>query len=118
MPLTADYNANADANAALDTASTAVRHHVIMDVGKTFQEGALRWLPVHGIRSLDAIVLTRLHTDAAGAGSDDVRGFSRGCCPKLTSPLRLPRGASELGLPAQKRIVRQGIVIMGNSSLL
>ena len=48
----------ADADAALDTASTVVNKNVIIHVGKTFREGAHRWLPVHGIRSLDAVVLT------------------------------------------------------------
>lgn len=60
-----------------DTASgEAVRKNVIIDVGKTFREGALRWLPATGIRSLDAIVLTHQHMDAA-AGLDDVRGFQK-----------------------------------------
>ena len=66
----------ADADAALDTASTVVRKNVIIDVGKTFREGARRWLLVHGIRSLDAIVLTSQHMDAA-TGLDDVLGFQR-----------------------------------------
>lgn len=47
---------------------------VIIDVGKTFREGALRWLPHYGIGAIDAIVLTHPHMDAA-AGLDDVRGF-------------------------------------------
>jgi len=50
--------------------------NVIIDVGKTFREGALRWLPQHQIRSIDAIVLTHQHMDAAG-GLDDVRGFQK-----------------------------------------
>jgi phosphoribosyl 1,2-cyclic phosphodiesterase len=49
---------------------------VIIDVGKTFREGALRWFPERGITSLDAIVLTHAHMDAV-AGLDDVRGFQR-----------------------------------------
>ena len=35
-----------------------------------------RWFPIHGIKSLDAIILTHHHMDAA-AGLDDVRGFQR-----------------------------------------
>ena len=50
--------------------------HVIIDTGKTFREGALRWLPRLGISSIDAIVLTHHYMDAA-AGIDDVRGFQR-----------------------------------------
>jgi phosphoribosyl 1,2-cyclic phosphodiesterase len=48
--------------------------NVIIDVGKTFREGALRWFPRYSVASLDAIVLTHHHMDAA-AGLDDVRGF-------------------------------------------
>ena len=55
---------------------TTVTKNVIIDVGKTFREGALRWLPRHQIRSIDAIVLTHQHMDAAG-GLDDVRGFQK-----------------------------------------
>ena len=46
---------------------------VIIDVGKTFREGALRWMPSHN-KHIDAIVLTHGHADAIG-GMDDVRGF-------------------------------------------
>jgi len=48
--------------------------NIIIDVGKTFRETALRWFPINGVESLDAIILTHHHMDAA-AGLDDVRGF-------------------------------------------
>lgn len=48
--------------------------NVVIDVGKTFRETALRWFPKYGISTLDAIILTHHHMDAAG-GLDDVRGF-------------------------------------------
>lgn len=50
--------------------------NIVIDVGKTFREGALRWFPTLGIQTLDAIVLTHHHMDAV-AGLDDVRGFQR-----------------------------------------
>jgi phosphoribosyl 1,2-cyclic phosphodiesterase len=50
--------------------------NVIIDVGKTFRESALRWLPEVGATQLDAIILTHQHMDAV-AGLDDVRGFQR-----------------------------------------
>ena len=56
--------------------STGNCKNVIIDVGKTFREGALRWFPERGITSLDAIVLTHEHMDAV-AGLDDVRGFQK-----------------------------------------
>jgi phosphoribosyl 1,2-cyclic phosphodiesterase len=48
--------------------------NIVIDVGKTFRETALRWFPVRGISSLDAIILTHEHADAV-FGLDDVRGF-------------------------------------------
>jgi len=48
--------------------------NVVIDVGKTFRETAIRWMPINKIHSLDAIVLTHAHMDAIG-GLDDVRGF-------------------------------------------
>jgi phosphoribosyl 1,2-cyclic phosphodiesterase len=48
--------------------------NIVFDTGKTFRETALRWFPIYGVRSLDAIVLTHHHMDAA-AGLDDVRNF-------------------------------------------
>jgi phosphoribosyl 1,2-cyclic phosphodiesterase len=56
--------------------SPPVYKNVIIDVGKTFREGALRWFPEFGIKSLDAIVITHHHMDAA-AGLDDIRGFQK-----------------------------------------
>jgi phosphoribosyl 1,2-cyclic phosphodiesterase len=55
-------------------AETQSYKNIVIDVGKTFRETALRWFPKYGISSLDAIVLTHHHMDAAG-GMDDVRGF-------------------------------------------
>ena len=48
--------------------------NILIDAGKTFREGALRWFPDNGIATIDAIILTHQHMDAAG-GLDDVRGF-------------------------------------------
>ena len=50
--------------------------NVIIDVGKTFREAALRWMPRNSIYSIDAIVLTHEHADAV-LGLDDLRGFQR-----------------------------------------
>ena len=50
--------------------------NILIDAGKTFREGGLRWFPEHGIATLDAIILTHHHMDAVG-GLDDVRGFQK-----------------------------------------
>ena len=50
--------------------------NVIIDVGKTFRETALRWMPLHSIYNIDAIVLTHEHADAM-LGLDDLRGFQK-----------------------------------------
>lgn len=69
--------------------------NIIIDVGKTFREGALRWFPANQIASLDAIVLTHHHMDAA-AGLDDVRGFQKlagslgNSSTRVGPPARLP----------------------------
>lgn len=47
---------------------------VLIDAGKTFTENALRWMPRHGLTSIDAVVLSHEHMDAV-AGLDDLRGF-------------------------------------------
>jgi phosphoribosyl 1,2-cyclic phosphodiesterase len=59
-----------------DSNESGSMKNIIIDVGKTFREGALRWFPQYQIASLDAIVLTHHHMDAAG-GLDDIRGFQK-----------------------------------------
>ena len=61
-------------DASLDGQEREKLKTVVIDVGKTFTESALRWMPQHGLTSLDAIVLTHEHMDAI-AGLDDLRGF-------------------------------------------
>jgi len=59
-----------------ETVEESSYKNVIIDVGKTFREGALRWMPHHSIYNIDAIVLTHEHADAV-LGLDDLRGFQR-----------------------------------------
>mmetsp|Transcript_20686 Transcript_20686/g.20803 ORF Transcript_20686/g.20803 Transcript_20686/m.20803 type:complete len:248 (+) Transcript_20686:120-863(+) len=47
--------------------------NIIIDVGKTFREAIIRWIPRHGIRSVDSVLLTHGHADAI-FGLDDIRG--------------------------------------------
>jgi phosphoribosyl 1,2-cyclic phosphodiesterase len=69
-----DYRNNPSLLVQHYDASTRSYKNIVIDTGKTFRETALRWFPKFGIKSLDAIVLTHHHMDAA-AGLDDVRGF-------------------------------------------
>ena len=58
-----------------DSETNAIEYkNVIIDVGKTFRETALRWMPLHSIYNIDAVVLTHEHADAV-LGLDDLRGF-------------------------------------------
>lgn len=36
---------------------------VVIDVGKTFTESALRWMPQYGLTSIDAVVLSHEHME-------------------------------------------------------
>jgi phosphoribosyl 1,2-cyclic phosphodiesterase len=46
--------------------------NILIDAGKTFREAAVRWFPVHNIRSIDAVLLTHEHADSI-FGIDDLR---------------------------------------------
>jgi phosphoribosyl 1,2-cyclic phosphodiesterase len=49
--------------------------NIVVDVGKFFYQSAIELFPKHAIRSLDAVVLTHAHADAAG-GLDDLRDWT------------------------------------------
>jgi phosphoribosyl 1,2-cyclic phosphodiesterase len=59
--------------------------NIVIDVGKTFRETALRWMPPHQVQSLDAVILTHHHMDAV-AGLDDLRGFQSFSRPVPEAP--------------------------------
>ncbi|KAF9462236.1 beta-lactamase-like protein [Collybia nuda] len=48
---------------------------IVIDVGKTFQASALEWFPKHGMREIDAILITHAHADALN-GLDDLRSWT------------------------------------------
>ena len=48
-----------------DSAATEASKHktVVIDVGKTFTESALRWMPQWGLTTIDAVVLSHEHME-------------------------------------------------------
>lgn len=46
--------------------------NILIDAGKTFRESAVRWFPVHNVRSIDSVLLTHGHADSI-FGIDDLR---------------------------------------------
>ncbi|KAL1915220.1 uncharacterized protein VTP21DRAFT_7496 [Calcarisporiella thermophila] len=50
---------------------------ILIDCGKTFYDSALRVFPRHGIRKIDALILTHGHADAIN-GLDDLRSWTLG----------------------------------------
>lgn len=49
--------------------------NILIDVGKTFREAAIRWLPQTRIHHIDAVILTHGHADAI-FGLDDLRSLT------------------------------------------
>ena len=49
---------------------------IVIDAGKSFYAAACEWFPKHGLRRIDALLLTHAHADAAML---DVRSRSIVC---------------------------------------
>ena len=54
--------------------AVGIPRHVQIDVGKTWRESAIRLYPRHGIRGIDAVIMTHEHADAS-LGLDDLRSL-------------------------------------------
>ncbi|KIK71381.1 hypothetical protein GYMLUDRAFT_33540 [Collybiopsis luxurians FD-317 M1] len=48
---------------------------IVIDSGKTFQAATVEWFPKHGLRKIDALLITHPHADAMN-GLDDLRGWT------------------------------------------
>ncbi len=71
--------------------------NIVVDVGKFFYQSAIELFPRHGIRSVDAVVLTHAHADSAG-GLDDLRDW--------TNTMRFAQGDEHAALLARGRDAR------------
>ncbi|KAI9145282.1 beta-lactamase-like protein [Paraphysoderma sedebokerense] len=49
--------------------------NIIIDVGKTFYDGSIKWFVEHGITKIDAVILSHGHADAI-LGLDDLRPWT------------------------------------------
>jgi phosphoribosyl 1,2-cyclic phosphodiesterase len=72
------------------TPSGRTDFNILVDCGKTFRESALKYFPMHGIRWVDAVVLTHIHSDAI-MGLDDLREVQ-----STTTPVTLYANANTL----------------------
>ncbi|KAL0341881.1 UNVERIFIED_CONTAM: putative hydrolase [Sesamum calycinum] len=56
--------------------------NILIDAGKFFYHSALKWFPIYGIRTIDAVIITHSHADAIG-GLDDLRDWTNNVQPSI-----------------------------------
>lgn len=61
--------------------------NIIIDAGKFFYQSAIKLFPIHNVDSIDAVILTHAHQDAAG-GFDDLRDWTNNTQSKIPIYLR------------------------------
>jgi len=82
-PVCTHAMANSDSKNRRGNPSLLIRHRgagrlttILIDVGKTFKQSAVRWFSKYNVEQVDAIVLTHEHADAV-LGLDDVRELQK-----------------------------------------
>ncbi|GEM11779.1 metallo-beta-lactamase domain containing protein [Rhodotorula toruloides] len=63
---------------------------ILIDCGKTFREQALKFFPLHGLRKIDACLLTHHHADATD-GLDDLRMWTYNSAIERAIPIYCTR---------------------------
>ena len=67
--------------------NSETQKNIIIDAGKFFYQSAIKLFPEHNVNSIDAVVLTHAHQDAAG-GFDDLRDWTNNTQSKIPIYLR------------------------------
>ncbi|KAF1898481.1 hypothetical protein Lal_00032061 [Lupinus albus] len=103
-------------NRRLNT-SILIRHpsstgtdNILIDAGKFFYQSALRWFPVFGIRTLDAVIITHSHADAIG-GLDDLRDWTNNVQPNI--PIYVAKRDFEVMTKTHYYLVDTSVILPG-----
>ncbi|KAM0956537.1 hypothetical protein ACFX2A_025296 [Malus domestica] len=85
-------------------------YNILIDAGKFFYYSALQWFTAHGIRIIDAVIITHSHADAIG-GLDDLRDWTNNVQP--TIPIYVPQRDFEVMKKTHYYLVDTSVVLAG-----
>ncbi|KAF6157156.1 hypothetical protein GIB67_041617 [Kingdonia uniflora] len=91
-------------------ANSTGRSNILVDAGKFFYHSALRWFPVFGLRTIDAVVITHSHADAIG-GLDDLRDWTNNIQPSI--PIYTAKRDFEVMKKTHYYLVDTSVIIPG-----
>ncbi|XP_058068811.1 putative hydrolase C777.06c isoform X2 [Magnolia sinica] len=86
------------------------RSNILVDAGKFFYHSALRWFPMFGIRTIDAVIITHSHADAIG-GLDDLRDWTNNVQSHI--PIYVAKRDFEVMKKTHYYLVDTGVIIPG-----
>ncbi|CAN6707387.1 unnamed protein product [Malus baccata var. baccata] len=85
-------------------------YNILIDAGKFFYYSALQWFTAHGIRIIDAVIITHSHADAIG-GLDDLCDWTNNVQP--TIPIYVPQHDFEVMKKTHYYLVDTSVVLAG-----
>ncbi|XP_008338717.1 putative hydrolase C777.06c [Malus sylvestris] len=85
-------------------------YNILIDAGKFFYYSALQWFTAHGLRIIDAVIITHSHADAIG-GLDDLRDWTNNVQP--TIPIYVPQRDFEVMKKTHYYLVDTSVVLAG-----